>query len=247
MISFTHFRHATSIININDKRILIDPLLAARGSYPPIQMTKNTYRNPLIDLPVNYEELFDVDGVLITHNHNDHFDELAKKELPRDIAILCQINDYEFFKELGFTNLTAICEETNWLGLQWKRFSGTHGGGIYHKRLGVSSSYMVTVQNQKIYFTGDTLLTGKIKKLLKKEKPHIIIANGGGARLKIGGKITMSHRDLLRMSRILPTAQLLAIHMDSLNHCQDRSETMAAISNKNPAKILIPTIKTIIL
>ncbi len=247
MIFLNHYRHATSILTINEKRILIDPVFAGKGTYPPIQMTKNPRRNPLIDLPTDYRELINVDAVLITHNHNDHFDELAKKVLPREIPILCQKRDLEIFQELGFTNLTAISEEASWMGFIWKRFEGTHGGGVLKKLLGISAGYFIMADNKSIYITGDTLLTGKAQKLLTNLKPDSIIAFGGGARLKLGGKITMSHKDLLKMSRLLPDAQIIAVHMDSINHCFDSKEKLKNMLDGINTNIIIPDNERIII
>ena len=247
MIFLNHYRHATSILTINEKRILIDPLFAGKGTYPPIQMTKNPKRNPLIDLPIDYRKLKNVDAVFITHNHNDHFDEVAKKELPREIPVLCQNSDLKIFQELGFTNLTAISEEVYWMGVHWKRFEGTHGGGVLKKLLGISSSYLITADNKSIYITGDTLLTGKVQKLLTNLNPDSIIAFGGGARLKLGGKITMSHKDLLKMSRLLPDSQIIAVHMDSFNHCFDTKEKLKDILDSKKNNIIIPDNERIII
>jgi len=240
MIYFNHYRHATSILTIDDKRILIDPVFAAKGAYPPIEMTKNPKRNPLIDLPLDYNELMKVDGVLITHNHNDHFDKLAKEKIPGTMPILCQESDIPAYDKLGFTNLTPINGKTNWLGLKWQSFRGTHGGGILYKFLGITSSYLVNNENQKIYITGDTLLTYRVRKLLQKTQPDVIIAFGGGARLKIGGKITMNHKDLLRMSRLLPDSRILAIHMNSINHCFDTKEELKELTGPQHKNIIIP-------
>jgi len=62
MISMTHYRHGTSIIELEGKRIPLDPVFAAKGSYPPIPYSGNNERNHLVDLVVDYGDLLDVDG-----------------------------------------------------------------------------------------------------------------------------------------------------------------------------------------
>jgi len=234
-----HLRHACSILSFNGKRILIDPMLAARGSYPPIPMTRNPRKNPLVDFPCDYRELLPVDGILVTHLHNDHFDRTAQRELPRDIPVLCQAEDSQQFKEWGFTHVEGIKEKTQWLDLECQRFPGTHGGGIFKRKLGCSSSYLLqSPAGPSLYITGDTLLKAKVKTRLKKFSPNIVLANGGGARIKLGGKITMNSKDILRISRMLPEAEIIAVHMESLNHCFDSRESLENI--KGERKIWIP-------
>ncbi|MGL1890961.1 MAG: MBL fold metallo-hydrolase [Spirochaetaceae bacterium] len=229
-----HYRHATSIIELNNKRILIDPVFAGKETYPPIVYSYNNRRNPLVDLPINYEELFNVDGVLITHNHNDHFDELAKKVLPKNIPILCQVEDNEIFEDLGFTNLTSITDNRSWLGFDCTRFIGSHGGKLLKNKLGISSAYLLESSEGILYLTGDTLLTPKIKNTLLRTKPNWIIANGGAAKMKFLGQITMGNRDIIKISKLLPDSTTVAVHMDSINHCGDTRDKLRDISyNQN--------------
>lgn len=230
-LKFEHYRHATSIIEVNGKRILIDPLLAKKKSYPPIVLTRNPQRNPLIDLPCNFQELFRVDGVVITHDHNDHFDELAKKRLPKDLPILCQPSDLDNFSKLGFTRLTTTCKKKLWLGLNVSSVLGSHGGGLLKKKLGKSSAFMLEDTNGiKIFISGDTLLTSKMISIISNFEPNYVIAYGGGARLKLAGQITMNNLDILKLSNLFQSTKIIAVHMDSINHCFDKRESLKKLN-----------------
>ncbi len=71
-------RNATLLIDFASSRLLIDPMLNPAGAVDPVSNTANPRRNPLVELPVPAEEvLADVDVVLVTHLHNDHFDAMA--------------------------------------------------------------------------------------------------------------------------------------------------------------------------
>lgn len=90
LISVQHIRHATSILTINSKRILVDPMLSEVGELSPVPLTRNYRRNPLTPLPVPLHLFEDVDAILLTHRHFDHWD---KRPFPFSIKIyLCFVS-----------------------------------------------------------------------------------------------------------------------------------------------------------
>lgn len=113
-------RNATQVLTVNNKSILIDPMLAGKDSFDAFAMTGNTRKNPLVDLPINKAETEDlisrVDAVLLTHLHLDHWDTVAKQSLPKDILVLCQPENIDAIRLAGFTNIKAIENELTWSG-----------------------------------------------------------------------------------------------------------------------------------
>ena len=87
-------RHATVILTIGNKRILVDPMLKGSGECDPVPTCKKGkgLRNPLVELPFDKSEIHEmlntIDAILITHMHFDHFDDLDGKTLPKHIPIL---------------------------------------------------------------------------------------------------------------------------------------------------------------
>ncbi len=46
-------------------------------------------RSPMVELPMPVSEIIKgVDAVIVTHTHEDHWDEAAQKALPKDLPIL---------------------------------------------------------------------------------------------------------------------------------------------------------------
>lgn len=64
---------------------------------------------PTVDLilPVN-EIVKDVDLVMVTHTHDDHFDEAASKILDKSIELMIQPAGKGFFEKEGFSNATVL-------------------------------------------------------------------------------------------------------------------------------------------
>ncbi len=71
-----HLRNATLILTLGERRLLVDPMLAAPAALPGFKLLGGgRRRNPLVALPATAEAaLLQVTDVLITHEHPDHFD-----------------------------------------------------------------------------------------------------------------------------------------------------------------------------
>lgn len=66
--------------------------LAEKGTYPPFPNSpRQDQNNPLVSLPVPVENIINnIDAVIVTHLHLDHFDEAAQRILPKDIKLFVQ-------------------------------------------------------------------------------------------------------------------------------------------------------------
>ncbi|BDS09875.1 MBL fold metallo-hydrolase [Aureispira anguillae] len=74
---FTWFGHSTFLLEIDGKNIMIDPMLSAVPS--PVQgIGRKRYSK---GLPLTADELPELDGVLITHDHYDHLDYWSIKKI----------------------------------------------------------------------------------------------------------------------------------------------------------------------
>lgn len=109
-------RHATLIVTLGTKKILVDPMLCKAGEMPPITNSTNHRRNPLVELSVLPTSLFPVAAVLITHMHRDHFDHTATAIIPKDATILCQPDDEAQLQEIGFQNVMKVEDNLIWEG-----------------------------------------------------------------------------------------------------------------------------------
>lgn len=112
-MKFHQIRSATSIVHFGGKRFLIDPMLADQGAYPEVPETTSTGRgNPDCDLPCPVESLFDVDAVIVTHLHFDHFDEVAAKVLPKALTLFSQSEEEaQILRGKGFDDVRVLSGE----------------------------------------------------------------------------------------------------------------------------------------
>ena len=221
-IKLFHIRHATSIIEINNKKILIDPMLSAKDSLPSVGLADNKLKNPRTDLPFSADSIVkNIDYLLLTHLHFDHFDSKAIQILSKQTPVLCSKPDVKKLTNLQFSTIYTIDNEFETDSIRLTQFPATHGKGLLKYMMGKGSSYLIEYKGFKIFLTGDCLLTDSLKNILTKTKPDIIIANAGAAKFKFGKPITMSLKDIQEISKILPNSKLFVVHLDALNHCSE--------------------------
>ena len=239
-VLFTHIRHASSFIKLGKMTILIDPMLSEKHSLPSILFTQNKLRNPLTGLPFSIDDIVtQVDFVLLTHLHFDHFDYTAIQKIPKSTPIICSDFNKKKLMNSGFSTIYSLSDGITIDDLSITRFPATHGTGLFKVLLGKGSSYLLSFKGFKIFITGDCLLTKMIKIVLVETKPDLIIANGGAAVFKYGKPITMTIKDIQQLSAILPDSRIFVVHLDALNHC---SETRLDYFDqlKNNLNIFIP-------
>ncbi len=228
-------RHATMLITVGGKRILVDPMLSPKAAMPPTPLTRNRVRIPLVDLPVGLEELKDVDAILLTHLHFDHFDKVAEEILPRNILVFCQPTDVKKLKSLGFAKATPIHDVHEWSGLTFHRTTAHHGTGIVRLLMGKSSGYMIGYgDKQTVYIGGDAIYDDLFEQNLDRFKPQTVILFAGHAQLIFGSAITMTSKDVAKVCNHAPNAQVVVVHMEALNHCGlTRNQLRKDLQDKN--------------
>ncbi|MBK7213862.1 MAG: MBL fold metallo-hydrolase [Bacteroidales bacterium] len=221
-IKFTHIRHATSILEINHRKFLIDPMLSDKESMPAVILSDNKLKNPRIDLPIKADSFIgNIDFLLLTHMHFDHFDSKAIELISKKTPVLCSAFDVRKLNRLGFSETHSIDNEYTTDGIKFNQFPAVHGKGFLKYLMGKGSSYLLNYQGFKIFLTGDCLLTTSLLENLSNTRPDIVIVNAGAARFRIGKPITMSISEVQGISKMLPTSKIIVVHLDALNHCSE--------------------------
>ena len=222
-------RNATLKISYAGTIFLIDPMLAPKGAYPGFEETyRSELRNPLIDLPCTISEIIkDVDAIIVTHTHLDHWDDAAQEFIPKHIPLFVQNEqDADLIRSQGFINIKILDNNTLFNNIHLSKVGGQHGTDTMYavpdlaKRLGDTMGVIFQGKGIKtLYIAGDTIWCDETTRVISNYKPEIIILNTGYARLKnFDGSIIMGKDDVKHAYQTASNAIIIATHMDAVNH-----------------------------
>ncbi len=239
-------RNATLVVQYANKKFLIDPFLAEKGSYPAFPNSlRQDQRNPLVQLPIPTNKITDqVDAVIVTHLHLDHWDEVAKEVLPKDIKMFVQNDDdAKEIQNAGFQNVEVLEENTVFEGIHLTKTKGEHGRGDILKLAGLVCGIVFRHQSEKtLYVAGDTVWYDGVQDVIETHHPDIIVVNGGDNQFLEGGSLVMDKDDIYEVCKAAPHAKIISVHMEAVNHWTlSRNELKNFIKEKGiSSNVLVP-------
>jgi L-ascorbate metabolism protein UlaG (beta-lactamase superfamily) len=162
--------HATILLNFQGVNIITDPVLFSRiGAQSPVGTVGPIRRQACALKP---GELPDIDLVLLSHAHMDHFDFPSLRALPgnpfavtaRNTGDLLKDTNIHQFTELGWGDRETI--ETENGEIEVEAFEVRHWGARWrHDTQRGYNGYILSRGGKKIIFGGDTALCTGFKEI----------------------------------------------------------------------------------
>ncbi|WP_280564498.1 MBL fold metallo-hydrolase [Chromohalobacter sp. 48-RD10] len=218
-------RNATLRVEFGGSRFLIDPYLGEKDAYPGFEGTVNDHiRNPRVELVTPMSEILDVDAVIVTHTHDDHWDEAAIRLVPKDMPLYAQHDeDAALFREQGFTDVRLLADDTRFNDVTIIKTPGQHGSNealaAIPEILGqVCGMVFRHPEEKNLYVAGDTVWNDHVVANLDHYQPDVIVLNAGDAQVPGLGSIIMGTEDTKRVYDAAPKATLIASHLETVNH-----------------------------
>lgn len=253
-LKFQQIRNATIKLNYAGTTFLIDPMLAVKGAYKGFEGTPRSHlRNPMVDLPMSVSEVIKADAVILTHLHDDHWDQAARNLIPRNMPIFTQDqHDASKVREDGFTDVRVLTEQgADFNGTRLYKTGGQHGSDVMYTTPGLrellGEAMGIVFQRpgfKTAYVVGDTIWRKEVDSALSRFKPDVIFLNTGYAQvLGFEGLIIMGKEDMFRAYQMMPQAKIVGIHMETVNHAMlTRAELRAFIKEKkmDTQRALVP-------
>ena len=228
-MKITQIRNATIIVEYNNTKYLIDPWLMPKDYMPGFEAAINSHiRQPRVELPFGIEKIVDVDVVIVTHIHPDHWDEFAEKALDKNVKIFVQsVADKNYIASNGFKNVEVLSAEgTTYNGTKLYKTQTQHGRREVIKPLceSINMPYeamgiVFEAKNEKtLYVAGDTIWCEEVLEVLNKYNPDVIVVNACAATVLNGERIIMDIDDVKNVLETAPDAIVVASHLDAVSH-----------------------------
>ena len=249
-MKLTQIRNATLKVEYAGKKFLIDPMLSKKGAFPGFPGTINSHiANPTVDLPLPLSEILDVDAVIVTHTHQDHWDDAAKEAIPKHMPIFTQNALDQWDIQMSWFRNTWVLEERNdFGGITLNKTPGQHGRGeilegLMGDILGNVCGIVFTHPTEKtLYIAGDTIWYQGVEQNLKQYKPDVMVLNSGDAKVLPNESIIMGKEDVYEAYKAAPLATIIASHMGAVNHASLSREDLRAfiVDHRMNSRVLVP-------
>ena len=209
-------RNALLKLSYAGKTLLIDPDFGEKLSRRSIA---GKSQNPMVDLPEPIEEILaGVDHVIVSHLHADHFDEVAKARIPKDIPLICQPGNEEAIRAAGFSNVEPLACFVRIGPIVVKSQPAQHGTGPVVEVMGKVMGFTLEAPGEpSVYWCGDSVLYPPLRDAAAATGPDVIVTHSCGAMWD-NTLIVMDDEQTLDLAEAFPLATVIATHMEALDH-----------------------------
>ena len=186
----------------------------------------------------------DVDGIIVTHIHPDHFEPKTAAMLDKSIPVFVQDeNDKKITEQFGYTNVSILNKDGNKFGdITFFRTEAMHGLSP-ERTAGNACGVVISVPDEKsLYIAGDTVWYDGVYNALEKYHPDIVVVNACAAELDGVGRLIMDADDVVKVCNAAPYATVIASHMEAVNHAMLDRKTLKKYLEKHnlQGQVLIP-------
>tara|TARA_B110000285_G_C15120257_1_gene616657 strand:+ start:702 stop:1832 length:1131 start_codon:yes stop_codon:yes gene_type:complete len=255
LTKLTWFGHSAFLLQLDGKKILIDPMLGESPAPHPMIGVKRYNK----EIPIEIENLPFIDFVIISHDHYDHLDyesvmklkgKVGKFYMPLGVGTHFkswgfdenQILELDWWDETMEDNIKLVCTPS-------RHFSGR---GLTDRSATLWSSWVILSEKKKIYFSGDGGFGPHFKEIGDKYGPFDVGLMECGQYNKNWAQIHMMPEQTVQATIDVGAQWLVPVHWGaftlSLHDWTDPIERVSAEAKRKNVNISTPAIgETIVL
>lgn len=242
-LRITWIGHSTLLIEIDGVRILTDPVWSKRASFTELAGPKRFF-----DAPIKLTDLPPLNAVIISHDHFDHLDPQAVKQLT-NIPFYCPLGVGKYLTSWGVTKVTEMdwtdsaiistnCELT---ALPARHFSGR---SLFNRNETLWCSYMIKTNAHTIYHGADSGYYGGFKEIGEVYGPFDLTTLEIGAYNENWADIHMGPANAIKAHLDLKGKLMMPIHWGTFNlalHAwKEPVEDLLKYATENNVKLFLP-------
>lgn len=231
------FGHSSYFMQVDGKRILVDPVLSGYAS--PISFTTKAFKGTNI---YSADDIPTIDYLFISHDHWDHLDyETVKKLQPKIKKIICALGVGQHLESWGFNSDIIIEKDWNEQiilgdGFVVNTTPARHFSGRGVKRnQALWMSYVLQTPTMKIFIGGDSGYDKHFAEIGETFGPFDLAILENGQYNKSWKYIHMMPEEVLQAAKELNTERLFPVHSSKFslaNHDWDAPLSTITTLNK---------------
>ncbi|GGM87668.1 hypothetical protein GCM10011609_25380 [Lentzea pudingi] len=215
--------NATTVLRLGPFTVLTDPNFLHRGQWTHIGQGVVSRR--LTDPATGIGALPELDGVVLSHLHGDHFDRVASRELARDLPVFTTPHAAKRLSRRGFRETAPLRTwETATLSkgastLTMTSLPGRHALGplarVLPPVMGTMLEYrQVGARPFRIYLSGDTLVHPALREIRERfDGIDLAVVHLGGTKV-LGLLLTMDGRQGADLVELLGPETTVPVHYE---------------------------------
>jgi L-ascorbate metabolism protein UlaG (beta-lactamase superfamily) len=184
-IALTFVNHATFLIQLPGINILTDPVWSDRPS-PVSWIGPKRIRVP----GIRFEDLPNIDVIVISHNHYDHLDTETLERLNERFSpkVLIPVGNKDLIESIGIKNVRDLdwwesVQINHDIQITFTPTQHTSGRGLFDREESLWGSYFIQNGEVSVYFGGDAAYSTHYKEINKRLGPPDIALLSIGAYL----------------------------------------------------------------
>lgn len=211
----TWFGHSAFLLEMNGKKILIDPMLGEVPAPIPILGPKRYSK----ELPIEIDKLPFIDAIVLSHDHYDHLDYESIQKLKGKVGQYFvplglgnhliewgiakeKITELNWWKRVDFDDISLVCTPA-------RHFSGR---GLFDRATTLWCSWVIEGKNDNVFFSGDSGYDTHFKEIGDKYGPFDIALMECGQYNEDWKLLHMMPEEAVQASLDLKSKLVLPIH-----------------------------------
>lgn len=212
-MQFTYYGHSCFAVQIKGKNILFDPFISPN----PLAAGIDIHNIP-------------ADFIFLSHGHEDHIADCVNIAKRTGALVVCSFEIHTWLNNQGITNTHPMNTGGKWafeFGTV-KCMTAQHSSGLPDGSYGGNPmGFIVTSEEGKFYYSGDTALTLDMQLVPQYNALDFAV-------LPIGDNFTMGVEDAMQAARFIQCPRIVGVHYDTFGYIKiDHDKAKQAFENQH--------------